>query len=68
MYDEHLQADEGTARVAFDRAIAAGILSENPKAENFAGGFMFMGALDEGDAFKHIDTRQYVYHKRGTAS
>jgi hypothetical protein len=61
--DEIPYVDQATANVAFDRAIAAGILSKEPSAENFAGDFMFMGALEEGDAFKHIGTREYIYHK-----
>jgi hypothetical protein len=58
-----IHADEAKARVAFDRAIAAGILSKDPKSENAATHYMFMGALEEGDAFNHIGTREYVYHK-----
>lgn len=66
--DELIQADEATARTAFERATAAGILSADEDAENFAGAFMFMGALEEGDAFKHIGTRRYIYHKPGEES
>jgi hypothetical protein len=66
--EELVQFTEEEARVAFDRAIAAGVLSIDEDAENAASAYMFMGALEEGDAFKHIGTRRYVYHKHGEAS
>jgi len=66
--EELVQFTDEQARLAFERAIAAGVLSEDEDAENFAGAFMFMGALEEGDAFKHIGTRRYVYNKQGDAS
>jgi len=44
----------------FNRAIASGRLSCNPIAENYAGGFMYMGTWDGVDQFKNIVTRQYL--------
>ena len=50
------------SKEAFDEAIAAGLLSADPSAENHAGAFMYMGTDPiAGHAFKAIDTRQYVY-------
>lgn len=63
--EEIICADEATIRTAFERAIAAGILSEDQNAENAAAQYVFMGTLEEGDAFKHVGTRQYVYNERG---
>ena len=47
---------------AFKRAIAEGRLSENPKHENYAGMYMFMGPSLQGlkDQFKNKYTRQYL--------
>ena len=45
----------------FDAAIAAGHLSADPHATNYAGHFMYMGTYPDADAFKHIDTREYSY-------
>lgn len=47
------------AREAFDKAILQGRLSDNPKAENYAGRYMYMGKNGQSDAFKNILTRQY---------
>ncbi len=44
----------------FDEAIASGRLSDTPGAENYAGRYMYMGTWDGVDAFKHIDTREYL--------
>jgi hypothetical protein len=66
--DELVQFNEARCRHAFDRAIAAGILSADEDADNAAANYMFMGELEEGDAFKHIATRGYVYHKPGATS
>lgn len=47
---------------AFNDAIADGTLSEIRAAPNFAGVFMYMFTTDDGrDAFKHLNTREYVY-------
>ena len=47
---------------AFERAIAAGVLSENPRSPLYAGNYMYMHtAAGNVDVFKHIDTRQYLY-------
>lgn len=50
------------ADVAFDTAIAEGRLSADPKATNYAGYYMYMGPTADGlkDAFKHINTREYI--------
>lgn len=48
------------AQQAFQEAIEAGRLSTNPKAENYAGRFMYMGTYGEKDLFKHTVTRQYL--------
>ncbi len=47
---------------AFADAIASGRLSNDPKATNYAGGFMYIGvgARDRGDAFKNIESRRYL--------
>lgn len=49
-------------QTAFEDAIAAGRLSRDPKADNYAGRYMYMGprADGRGDAFKHSLTRQYL--------
>lgn len=46
---------------AFDRAIEAHRLSDNPQSSRFAGYFMYMGTWDGVDRFKHIQTRQYIH-------
>lgn len=49
---------------AFEDAIAAGRLSANPNAANYAGRYMYMGTYggpgEVKDQFKHIATRQYL--------
>lgn len=47
---------------AFADAIATGRLSNDPRAANYAGRFMYMGvqARGRGDAFKNIETREYI--------
>lgn len=46
---------------AFDQAIAAGRLSANKDAANYAGFYMYMGpGYDGRDAFKHSTTRKYI--------
>jgi hypothetical protein len=47
---------------AFEEAIKEGRLSEDKNAWNWAGHYMYMGPTMDGkaDAFKHIDTRQYL--------
>lgn len=46
---------------AFERAIQQGRLSENPKAKNWAGHYMYIATCSErGDLFKHRDTRRYL--------
>ncbi|GEM_PF-2775423 len=49
------------ADLAFEKAIWQGRLSENPKAENYAGKYMYMGKSENGqyDNFKNIITRRY---------
>ena len=48
------------ARQAFDDAINSGRLSANPKDVNYAGRYMYMGTWTGKDAFKHVDTREYL--------
>lgn len=45
---------------AFEEAIAKGYLSENPNSRHYAGRYMYMFTDEQGDQFKHIDTRQYL--------
>lgn len=47
---------------AFEQAIYQGRLSKNPKADNYAGKYMYMGKTPNGqyDAFKNIITREYI--------
>ena len=45
---------------AFGDAIKSGTLSVDPRAENFAGRFMYMHSDAEADYFKNIDTRRYL--------
>ena len=54
---------------AFKNAVSAGVLSKDHGAANFAGRYMYMfteeftkpdGTRSEIDAFKHIDTREYI--------
>ena len=48
------------AQQAFREAIAAGRLSDDQKALNYAGHYMYMGTYSGLDQFKHINTRQYL--------
>lgn len=52
---------ETEAQRAFEQAICQGRLSKNPKADNYAGHYMYMGKTANGqyDAFKNINTRKY---------
>ncbi len=44
----------------FDHAIKVGRLSDDSKAGNYAGLYMYMGTDDSGrDLFKNIETRSY---------
>lgn len=51
---------------AFEAAIAAGRLSDDPQADNYAGHYVFMGYSGLGlrgasnALFKHIMTRRYL--------
>lgn len=46
---------------ALAQAIEQGRLSDKPAAPNYAGLYMYMGPSTRGgDAFKHIETRQYI--------
>ena len=51
---------------AFREAIEAGRLSDDPKAENYAGRFMYMGTTPTApgerprDLFKDINSREYI--------
>ena len=46
---------------AFEDAIASGFFSADPTDLHYAGHFMYMHTGYQGDAFKNIDTRYYVY-------
>ncbi len=46
---------------AFEQAIAKGILSVDQTKPNYAGNYMYMHTDEQGDAFKHIDTRKYIF-------
>ncbi len=48
---------------AFDAAIESGRLSDTPGTENYAGRWMYMGTWDGVDAFKNINTREYLADK-----
>lgn len=49
------------SETAFNEAIAAGRLSTDPSADNYAGHYMYMGPGKQGsDAFKHHITRLYL--------
>ncbi len=56
-YDRMIFREPGAA---FDDAIAAGRLSADRQAPNFAGLYMYMGTVDGVDTFKHKDTRRYL--------
>ena len=45
---------------AFEEAIRAGRLSADPHSHLYAGNFMYMGTWDGVDAFKHVETREYL--------
>ena len=50
------------APAAFEDAIHAGILSDDPRSPCYAGKYMYMFTdPTRGDAFKHRDTRHYIY-------
>ena len=44
---------------AFDNAIKNGRLTDDPKDQNFAGNYMFMGTYNGKDQFKNIMYRKY---------
>ena len=46
-------------RESFETAIASGLLSDTPEADNYAGRFMYMGHQNGRAGFKHILTRKY---------
>ena len=49
-------------QAAFQRAIDAGALSTDPDAADYVGEYMYMYSPDDGrDAFKHIETREYIF-------
>ena len=50
--------------LAFKEAIDNGVLSDDSGKENYAGHYMYMFTTSTNeDAFKHIETRKYVYSK-----
>lgn len=46
---------------AFGEAIERGYLSSKKGAPNYAGNYMYMYTDAGREAFKHIDTRRYLY-------
>ena len=45
----------------FEKAIAAGRLSDDPKSPRYAGNYMYMGEASAGGAmFKNVATREYL--------
>ncbi len=48
------------AQECFASAIATGQLSEDKAADNFAGLYMYMGTWNGVDAFKNVETREYL--------
>ena len=47
---------------AFENAIHSGVLSDDPRSPCYAGRYMYMFTDPvRGDAFKHQDTRHYIY-------
>lgn len=68
MFNENFKAqhsdNQRQADRAFERAINDGILSDDCKAANYAGNYMFMGVSQDSahkNAFKNRNTRQYIY-------
>lgn len=49
-----------TTEEAFAEAIAAGILSPDPAADNYADLYMYMGHWSGVGRFKHRNTRKYI--------
>ena len=47
------------SNIAFQIAIQAGRLSENPRVSNYAGNYMFMGSHNGKDHFKNRNSRKY---------
>jgi hypothetical protein len=47
-------------RLIFERAVAAGFLSLDKNAKNYAGAFMYMGIHNNAAALKHINLRTYL--------
>ena len=56
-----IEQERDAARVAFDKAIKEGRLSDNKNKWNYAGDFMYMGVgAGSVDLFKHRETRNYI--------
>lgn len=56
------QQDEQSESVeAFDKAIAAGLLSNDSEVDNYAGMYMYMGVTDGKAGFKNRMTRTYLW-------
>jgi hypothetical protein len=49
------------SQVAFADAIAQGTLSVSRDADAYAGNYMYMGTANGRDAFKNINTREYLF-------
>jgi len=53
-------SDKIKSDTAFKKAIKSGRLSENPKAKNYVGNYMWMGKYGGKDEFKDSMTRKYL--------
>jgi hypothetical protein len=66
MEGQHMETATAThptfkdARQAFTEAIAAGRLTDQEPAWNYAGHWMYMGTYNGLDQFKNINTRLYL--------
>jgi len=57
----NVNEERAAARVAFDKAIESGRLSDNPNKWNYAGDYMYMGVgAGDVDLFKHRLSREYI--------
>lgn len=54
------QQEQNESVMAFEGALEAGILSNDEKAENYVGPYMYMGLNNGKPAFKHRMTREYL--------
>jgi len=45
---------------AFDEAVVSGYLSYDASSPTYAGNYMYTGADDGGDVFRHVETGEYI--------